>query len=103
MRTTYHVHAYMEEHTEPDLQPLTGEAMSRLTSNTADGAKLDIGVNGFWGGRFERTFLDVRVFNPMHLPTERPASPTATGYIKTRRSAFMSSESLKWNTQPSPL
>ena len=24
---------------------------------------MDIATNGFWGGRFERTFLDVRVFN----------------------------------------
>ena len=58
---------------EPDLQPLTGEAMSRLTSNTTDGARLDIAANGFWGGRFERTFLDVRVFNP-HAPTNRKYS-----------------------------
>ena len=33
---------------EPCLQPLTGES-----------------VNGFWGGRFERTYLDVWVFNPL--------------------------------------
>ena len=26
-------------------------------------ARLDIAANDFWGGRFERTFLDVRVFN----------------------------------------
>ena len=26
--------------------------------------------NGFWGGRFERTFFDVRVFNP-HAPSNR--------------------------------
>ena len=25
---------------------------------------VDVSVNGFWGGRFEKTFLDVRVFNP---------------------------------------
>ena len=24
---------------------------------------MDIATNGFWGGRFERTFLDVRLFN----------------------------------------
>ena len=49
---------------EPDLQPLSGEVLSGSSSNTQDGARLDIAVNGFWGGRFERTFLDVRVFNP---------------------------------------
>ena len=26
--------------------------------------QLDIAINGFWGGHFERTFVDVRVFNP---------------------------------------
>ena len=55
---------------EPNLQPLTGEALTGATSNTADGARLDIAVNGFWGGRFERTFLDVRIFNP-HAPTNK--------------------------------
>ena len=59
--------------TEPDLQPLTGETMTRSTANTADGARLDIAVNGFWGGRYERTFLDVRVFNS-HAPTNRNTS-----------------------------
>ena len=30
-------------------------------------------MNGFWGGRFERTHLDVRVFNP-HAPSNRNTS-----------------------------
>ena len=47
---------------EPDLQPVTGEMMTGSTSNTNDGARLDIAVNGFWGGRFEKTYMDVRVF-----------------------------------------
>ena len=58
---------------EPDLQPLTGEILTRASSNTADGARLDIAANGLWGGRFERTYLDVRVFNP-HAPTNRNTS-----------------------------
>ena len=37
---------------EPDLQPLTGEALTGSSSNTQDGARLDIAANGFWGGRF---------------------------------------------------
>ena len=60
---------------EPDLQPLTGEVLARASSNTADGARLDIAANGLWGGRFERTYLDVRVFNP-HAPTNRNTSIT---------------------------
>ena len=49
---------------EPDLQPLSGKTLARATSITQDGAPLDIAANGFWGGRSQRTFLDVRVFNP---------------------------------------
>ena len=55
---------------ERNLQPLTGEALTKATSNIADGARLDIAVNGFWWGRFERTFLDVRIFNP-HAPANK--------------------------------
>ena len=50
---------------EPCLQPLTGESLVGASSNTSDGARLDIAVNGFWGGCFERTYRDVRVFNPL--------------------------------------
>ena len=49
---------------EPTLQPLTGEQFVGASVNKSDGARLDVSVNGFWGGRFEKTFLDVRVFNP---------------------------------------
>ena len=55
---------------EPDLQELTSEELSGHTANTTDEARLDITINGFWGGRFERTFLDVRVFNP-YAPSNR--------------------------------
>ncbi len=49
---------------EPDLQPLTGETLAHRTANISDGARLDVSMKGFWGGRQEKTFLDVRVFNP---------------------------------------
>ena len=55
---------------EPELQPITGETLTGATSNAQDGARLDIAANGFWGGRFERTYFDVRVFNP-HAPSNR--------------------------------
>ena len=58
---------------KPDLQPITGELLTGATSNAQDGARLDIAANGFWGGRFERTYLDVRVFNP-HAPSHRQSS-----------------------------
>ena len=58
---------------EPDLQEITTETMTRRTANTEDGARLDIAANGFWGGRLERMFLDVRVFNPL-APSNRRTS-----------------------------
>ena len=47
--------------TEPELQPVSPEEFSLSTANTQDGARLDIVMNGFWGGRSERAFVDVRV------------------------------------------
>ena len=48
---------------EPSLQPLTGERLSYRSACTDDEARLDVAASGFFGGRFERTFLDIRVFN----------------------------------------
>ena len=50
--------------TEPTLQPISGEVLEGATANSQDGARLDIAASGFWGGRFERSYFDVRVFNP---------------------------------------
>ena len=55
---------------EPQLQPLSGESLQGGSVNTSEGARLDIAMNGFWGGRFERSFIDVRVFN-LHAPSYR--------------------------------
>ena len=50
--------------TEPTLEPLQGEQFRSSSTTTDEGARLDIAASGFWGGRFERTFFDVQVFNP---------------------------------------
>ena len=55
---------------EPGLQPVTNETLTGASANRQDGARLDIAANGFLGGTFERTFFDVRVFNP-HAPSNR--------------------------------
>ena len=49
---------------EPLLQPLTGENFGSRSTTTDSAAHLDIAADEFWGGRFERTFFDVKVFNP---------------------------------------
>ena len=55
---------------EPELQPVTDEELTGATANSQAGARLDIAANGVWGGTFERTYFDVRVFNP-HAPSNR--------------------------------
>ena len=55
---------------EPELQPVTDEELTGSTANSRTGARLDIAANGVWGGTFERTYFDVRVFNP-HAPSNR--------------------------------
>ncbi len=50
---------------KPHLQPLSGEALNGATAIATDGARLDVAVCGFWGGRHERAFFDTRVFNPL--------------------------------------
>jgi len=55
---------------EPNLQPITGEALTGASAITEDGARLDTAANGFWGGRFEQAYFDVRIFNP-HAPSNR--------------------------------
>ena len=57
---------------EPHLQPLEGETFSHATANSQEGARLDVAVSGFWGGRFERSFFDVRVFNPYATSNQHP-------------------------------
>ena len=49
---------------EPHLQPLTGETFRHRSAIAANGARLDVAASGVWGGRFDRTYLDIRVFNP---------------------------------------
>ena len=61
---------------EPELQRLTGETLSGASANTQDGARLDIAAHGLWGGRFEKTFIDVRIFNP-HAPSNQQSSLSA--------------------------
>ena len=50
---------------EPDLMPVINESLSYASANSTNGARLDIAANGLWGGRFERSYMDVRVFNPL--------------------------------------
>ena len=69
--------------TEPTLQPITGETLTGTSEISGDGARLDVAANGFWGGRFERAYFDVRIFNP-HAPSNRQQCLAST-YRKHER------------------
>ena len=58
---------------EPHLQPITSERFHLRSASTEYQARLDVVASGVWGGRFERTFLDVKVFNP-YAPSNRTSS-----------------------------
>ena len=49
---------------EPHLQPLQGETIA-LKSTADDDARLDIKANGIWESRFNKTYFDVKIFNPL--------------------------------------
>ncbi len=78
--------------TEPELQPLSQEALRGASANCQDGKRLDIAANGFWGGTFERTYFDVRVFNPLARRTDTPNSPPHIENKKGSKSGPMNKE-----------
>ena len=61
---------------EPHLQPTTHDQLSGATANSQDGARVDVSTNGVWGGRFQKTDFDVRVFNPL-APFNKNQTPAA--------------------------
>ena len=63
-------------HIEPDLQPLTGEHFDNAKAITQDGAHVDISANGFWEGRYEKTFYDLQIFN-LYAPSNMQSSLSA--------------------------
>ena len=61
----------------PKLQPVTPDQLNGASANRQDGARLDVSANGVWGGRFQKTYFDVRVFNPL-APSNQSQTPAAT-------------------------
>ena len=68
-----------------------------MTSVKSDGARLGIVVRGFWGSQFERTYLDVRVFNP-YAPSNRVTSiPKSYRKHEHEKGKLASGDSLRWS------
>ena len=87
---------------EPDLQPVTTDQLNGASANSQDGARLDVSANGVWGGRFQKTYFDVRIFNPL-TPSNRNQAPVAV-YRKRKleKRWLISSGYKRWNTPPLP-
>ena len=62
------------------------------TENTTDEARLDVAANGFWGGRFKRTYLDVEFLIVMPHPTRMLILQNVTSVMKMRRKTDMNDD-----------
>ena len=83
---------------EPELQPVSNpDTFSHATANSQEGARLDIVMNGFWGGRSERCFVDVRVFNPYAQSNVNSISEL-TDAMRTLKGEHMARGCRKLNT-----
>ena len=51
--------------TEPSLQPMSGETLKLKSANREDGARLDVAATNVWERNGQRSFFDIRVFNPL--------------------------------------
>jgi len=83
----------------PELQPVSNpDEFSLATSNTQEGARLDVAMNGFWGGQSERCFVDVRVFNPYAVSNRCSFCVLLTGSMKGSSTGLMVNVSGRLNT-----
>ena len=63
---------------EPVLTPVDGRAFTCTSTTTDPNARVDIVAGGVWGGRFERAFFDVCVFNA--FAQSNAAKPLLSAY-----------------------
>ena len=85
---------------EPTLQPLTGESFPLHTTNTEEGARLDIKAKIFWDNSQKSTFLMSE--SSIHLPplTPQPPQIPLTEDTKRRKEESTNNESTRLSTEP---
>lgn len=66
------------------LQPVTAENQKSV--------RLDVATNMLWSGSLERTYFNVRVFNPHDSSNKTTYRQPTTAHMKSTREALMSSE-----------
>ena len=67
---------------------VTSQIVGSTTATTEDGARLDVAASGFWGGRYERAFFDVRIFNPHAASNRQPISTCYRKHENTKKRAY---------------
>ena len=74
---------------EPTLQPLTGESFPLCSTNTEEGARLDIKAQNFWDSSQRSTFFNVKVFNSF-APSNSSSSTSSTyhGHEREKKRAY---------------
>ena len=76
---------------EPILQPLSGEALKYRSAIKEDNARVDISVSNFWSSH-QRSFLDVRVFNPFSSSYKNSNLKHVTQEMRKKRGDVMKKE-----------
>ena len=76
---TAHLHTkiYIDVLIEPHLQPVPlGNSLIGASVNMLEGARLVDAMNGFWGGRYNRTLLTSESLTHMLNPAKHLFSPS---------------------------
>ena len=78
LTTDFLTEVYNDVCIEPKLQPLTGEALTGVTSNAQDGARFDIATNGFWEASLKEHFWTFVCSIHVPPPTNNQTLSSAT-------------------------
>ena len=89
--------------TEPQLQPLSGEQLSLLSANSDGNARLDVAATNFWSSNNQRSFFDIRVFNPLASSNRASSANSVYQSMNAKRGEDMNSEYEKLRMAASPL
>ena len=84
---------------EPELQPVSNpDEFSLATSNTQEGACLDVAMNGFWGSQSERCFVDVNADTGPY-----PGFLVGWGVLFQKKWTFLNEVCYKYGMQSMPV